>query len=1478
MAALVLPTSLTPISPEINEEEGCDLYQENVKAVFESNSPSYDSVKQNVLETYNFSQCLENSTLSFRGTSTTIEDETPHETKSLFDGLHGLAKNIVDSVPLVSHKNIVSSNKDAPQTVTTSRPNPKRTASTLIQVQNEVEIKKRKSDIGVQHLQLESISNQKLTDFVVNKIGLADEQCEYESSDLWIELPSSEHVLSDDVFVEVEQYLLKVKGTRLVQELSFEVLDRLKKLSVRSIKCSENFDWADVDLQSDFWPLKIALNSLKAVTTILIIYNCQRKEKKLYLDEDLVLALDFIYKLTEDLILKLTVQSDEWDNENVQMIIGVMNLLTKDLELFGDYIASNQANDTVLTKLEYLSLMIFFHAPEKNKFTTSMQSLKTSSMNLLIDLFRSKKDQRSFIINEVLSNFDRLPTHKTQSRQLNLFRGLNIQFFTALILNFIQSLNIRDIELKETIKEKQQQNRDAGLANSIEEDNEMKRVTEELQTEKNSILALISSTLVNRIITQLNANTKQLFELFIQDLLNVVQFPEWSASEQLLSSLTNTLVSNSENQPSIVETYLLEIIGLIGSTMLELKGPNDLPDLRVSDLTDEYSIVSSYLLTLRDAFPVKFSGDSFVYDWIYKLSSNITSSSEEDYAKAKERETYLKLLSSYYREQSNVLIKKNDGSATEENATLCYKKILLSGTFMKLYHNFLTHLLRSIDHPKIKSRTRAMKNLAQLIDKDSRLLNLPMVKQSLSNRIADPSPLVRLAVLEIFDQYILKKPELIGEFYQTLILTNDKSVSVRTKSLKIAKRIFLEASNKDIKVFALEKILRRLEDDEENVLDLTKQLLMETVFLGLYDQIGAYSKDQIKQRDAISFMIDILLDLMNKSEKTWELFEKYLNEDIMRKTDENKKFHNNLLSISNTIVDVLLTFVVDYVDTEKQDSVEKSLGLLSIFSKCEHPLINQEQLMSLQPYLTSESTVSSSTSYYTLVIFRHTLGRTNSYRDQFLTDSQTSLLRRLTKFNTRELDEAMPCIWMISTMKKDTTKISNAAASCLTLIKPNVDKALKDELDKSDPKVLRLIYLIGSFGKYCDLEANRQVFKNAKKLALKEKESVLSLITKYLLIFTRDSVNRQIRRVAVRNIINVCSSHPKLFMSFPVLNVLDKEFTGSSIDFKEVMIQGIFEFLEREEKKSSKRSGHEGKISSEVSLDVDVFHGNSKMFENDGICASLVQRYMNPILEMCTYDDGEHSYLAVKYLKFIVKLGFANPRICIPTVVALEASKVPYVRSMALEIHSELHSKHESLIDSSYIHGFKLAVKYRAKLSSGLLTENQQYFQKFYKVIEESKATKKKIFNQLVKSFTFSIDGCTEEQALFMKNYVLFMANTIPCCELSTLEEVFILVDGIDAVLANQGVTLSSNVSVKLNQTDPNFDWKIYGYLSLAILSLYELKNCLIQAYKIPEDGQRNELKSQKTKFTEVPIKLFDISPEAGSFRDICEKLVTILL
>lgn len=1477
-----MPSGLTPIPQDIEEEEGKSIYEDKVKQALDGNDALYSDVKRSAVDGYNFNESIEKSTLSFGGISTTLEDESASDSKSLFDGLKGLAAEIVHSVPLVSQESLVnldgSSGSNRLPTAQIPEFSNKRSSSINTQAKEEVEFKKRKSDIGVQHLQLESLSNQKLTDLILNKIGLSDEQSEYESSDLWIELPSSEHVLSDDVILQIEQYLLKVIGTKLVHEIPFEVLDRIKKLAIRSIKCSENYDWAEPEIQNDFWPLKVALNSLKAVNVILIVFNTQRQEKKLYLNEDLSTALDFIYKLAEDFIIRITMQNDDREKENTKMIIGIMNLLIRCFELFGDYIVNNQANDSILTKLEYLSILVFFHTGEKNKFISSLQNLKIASMKLIADIFKSKRDQRLFIVNELLSNFERLPTHKVHSRQVKLLRSTSIQLFTVLILNILQTLNIKDIELKEVIKEKQQNSAEFNSENLSGEDLEMKRIASEVNQEKSNILSLISSTLVSKLVTQLNANTKQLFELFIKDLLNIVKYPEWPAAEQLLGALTNTLVSNSENQPSVVETYLLEMIGLIGSTMLELKGPDDLPALRTSDLETEYATVSSYLLSLRSTFPAIHAADSFIFDWELALISDITSADVPDVLKKKQKFTSDALMSSYYRGRSNDLLKITDGNIAEENAMLSYKKILLCGSFMKLYQNFLNHLLKAIDHPKIKSRTRAMKNLAQLIDKDSRLLNVSMVKQSLSNRIVDSSPLVRLAVLEIFDQYILKKPELIGEFYQTLILSNDKSVSVRSKSIKIAKRIFMETEIKDIKVFALERILRRLEDDEENVLELAEQILMELAFLNLNDELVQFSKDPSKQRDQVSTVVDVLLDLINKSEKNWELFSTYLNDKIIRKTEENKKVHDILLRVTNTMVDVLLSFVVEYMDSDKQNSVEQGLGLLSIFARCDYGLIDQEQLMSLQPYLTSDSPSSSAISYYTLVIFRHTLGRTSSYRDQFLTVSQTSLLRKLTKFNTRELDEAMPCIWMISVMRNDTPKIANAAVSCLGLIKPYVDKALKDDLRNSDPKVLRLIYLIGSFGKYCDFEINREIFQSSKRLALKEKESVLSLITKYLLVFTRAAVNRQIRRVAVRNIISVSSTHPKLFMSAPILSVLDSEFTGSSVDFKEVMIQDIFEFLEREEKNSVKRSGHEGKISSKVNLDVDVFHGNSKMFENDGICASLVQRYMDPILDMCIYDDGEHSYLAVKYLKFIVKLGFANPRICIPTVVALEASKVPYIRSMALEIHRELHSKHESLIDSSYIHGLKLAVKYRSKLSSSMLSENQLYFNKLYKVIEESKSSKKKFLNQLVKSFAFNIDNTNEEQALFLKDYVLFVANSLPYCELGNVDEVFILVDGIDVVLSNQGVTLSTKVSEKLQQDHSDINWKVLGYMSLAILSLHELKSTLISAYKIPEVGQRNELKSQKTKYTEVPIKLVDLDPEGGPFKETCQQLVNTSL
>ncbi|CCH45614.1 Sister chromatid cohesion protein [Wickerhamomyces ciferrii] len=1475
---LVAPL-LAPINGELDQKDSVldpvdqELY-DGFKPVLEDTTGEYDEIRSKLLRKLNLNQSVSESSTFFKGFDKDGDDDSTMDSKSLFEGLSGFSKDIVNSVELISDDRIIHGEVDEQKIIKKEKPskplNNKRHSSVII---NDVDLKKRKSDVGIQHLQLENISIQKLKSLILDKIGLVDDSIDYNNSQIWLEVPNYGFVLSDNTIVEIEEHLSKISGTKLTDEIPFEILDRIKKLSINNLSSIENIEWTNIDLESEFWSLKFALNSLKAVSLILIIFNFQRREKKLYLDEDLMSALNFVYKIMEDLILPVTITNSNLSSETSKLIIGIINLLKKNYELFGIYISQSQANDNIITKLEYLSIIPFFHIVERKSLVSNFQILRISSMDLLIKIFKFKSDQRKYLINEILSNFDKLPTNKNLARSIKLSRGANIQPFTALILNFLNSINIKDIELNKIFKENE-------VSNSNLE--ALHETITELDQERSTYFSMISSNLINKLITQLSPNFKITFEMFITDLLNLVKFPEWSIVEPILASITNTLISNSENQTSIVETYILEVIGIIGSTMLELKGIDELPDSSIIQLEFDYSQSYSYSYTLSNQTFFQYASDSIVFDWILKLFIEYDQRQNDDNLDKKNKaifqESFNGILTGYYRDRSNNYIRKSNGSENQELATSSYKKVLLNGKFMKLYQNFLGHLLKAIDHPKIKSRTRAMKNLAQLIDKDSRLLNIPMVKSSLSNRIQDPSPLVRLAVLEIFDQYILKKPELIGEFYQTLILTNDKSISVRTKSLKIAKRIFQESNDIKIKLFTIEKILKRLEDDEENILDFTKQILMDSIFISTYSQTIDENNEKNPQgiKAQIENLVNTLLLLINSNEKNWELFESYLNSDIIRITDENKKIHKNLISTLNIIVEYLLNFIIDYMDTEKQKSVEQGLALLSIFAKCDYDLINQDQLMSLQPYLTTDSNISNTTSsYYTLVIFRYSINPKITYKDQFLTDSQTSLLRRLTKFTARELEEAMPLVWSLSVAKKDTLKIANAALSCLSLIKPHIDIAMKDGLINSDPKVLRLIYLIGSFGKYCELESNRSIFiEKMTKLGLKDKESILSLITKFLLVFTRKSVNRQTRRVAIRNLIGVCSTHPKLFMSPPILKILDLEFSNGDVDFKQVMIQGISDFLEREEKQSFKRSGNDGKISSKLSIDVDVFHGNSKMFENDGICTSLVQRYMEPILDMCLYDDGEHSFLAVKYLRLIVKLEFANPRICIPTVIALEASKLSYVRSIALEIHRVLHSKHESLIDSSYIHGIKLAVQYRSKLTSNLLEENPFFFEKFYKIIQDSRSSKKKLFNQLIKSFNFDLENIKNSDLIFLKNYVLFLSNSIPHAQLINLDEVFQLVDGVDNVISNNGVNLKSIVSEHLSK--PEIEDELLerlSLMSLIILSLIELKSCLIKTYKIPEFGQRNELKQQKAKHNETSIELFDVSKESGSFIQVLNRL-----
>lgn len=107
--------------------------------------------------------------------------------------------------------------------------------------------------------------------------------------------------------------------------------------------------------------------------------------------------------------------------------------------------------------------------------------------------------------------------------------------------------------------------------------------------------------------------------------------------------------------------------------------------------------------------------------------------------------------------------------------------------------------------------------------------------------------------------------------------------------------------------------------------------------------------------------------------------------------------------------------------------------------------MTQDQLVSLQPYLVDEKNSGEAVCFYSLQILKYVLPCFPALRPGFVDAAETYLLRRLTKFNVKELHEAMPCVWRLCYMNKDTVKLANASISCMKLIKPFFDLSKKDE-------------------------------------------------------------------------------------------------------------------------------------------------------------------------------------------------------------------------------------------------------------------------------------------------------------------------------------------------------------------------------------------------------------------------------------------------
>lgn len=1325
-----------------------------------------------------------------------------------------------------------------------------------------------------------------------NLIGLVDDINQSESDDVvskyfW-STKSGPTILKNNVFVSILDNLLRLYMDPIIDQLDIDYLTRIEKLCIESLDVAHDTAWNEItdainyNNQDDFYYLMASTtNHILASKIIILILNGRRTDKVLHLDNYLKSMINFLANIIQDAILPLSVKF-EASNEQLFHPGKSISIVVSDLS----YILSsmcftlngNEIDEEVLTRLEYLCILIVFSEGNFNsKGPVSLQNLSIWATQVLIQIHKEYPDQRQFILNEVLTNFDKLPHQKSIARQVRLPRGGNVQLFTVLLIKLIQSFEVK--ELADLAKEfTNVKNSNKAVQNTLIKKQNLIEQSDQLYNEAVDVSNEIANFFIKKLNNNPDQNYKATFLLFLDDVSSMLTFPEWPGLETLLCSIMKSflIVIQSGSYPAVMETFALEMAGKIGTKLLELKMAHPNVNLLNFDSSaEEFNLLkNNFLDTLQ--FVKLYSNKSrefvsalkiLVLKYICMLRPflmNVNNEKENQIAALNSDNdvshqglqntaiinSILEDLLQFLSEDTIVMNQALNADKDSLSIT-SYTQVILSQELVSLYDSFTNVIVRSLDSSKIKAKTRAVKILSSLIDQDARILLTPKIQESVSKSLLDGSPLVRDAVIDLISRYMLLKPELIVHFHKRLCdRLNDDSISVRKRVMKLSREMYVNTGDRNVRGHIAMQMLKRLDDEEDSISAMTKQFLLELWF-------GPVSeKNDFNSYLSIISRVNIMMDIASVGGKSSKYFLMFLVENVMETKESQIKI------VVSEIVNATLDYILNLIDTKIQSEIEKALVLLACFVRCNGSLISQDQLVLLQPYLAGER--NSSVCFYCLQILKNVLPKVNALRPEFVESTQAFLLRNLTKFDVRELNQAMPSVWLLCKMQNNPIKLANASVSCMRLIKPFMDEVKTGVSPKADLKLFKLLHLLGCFGSYCDFEKIREVYIKAN-VGIKGNETVTSLITKFLLFFCNGDFEPQVRNVAIKNIIHVCTYHPKLFMSNPILNVLDREFSGECIEIKHSIIQGIISFLNKEDTDSQKRNGAEEKSSKEIKLDVAVFHGDSQSYVNDGICAGIIQRYVDKILLLCISDSGKFSLLPVQFLQLVLKLGFANPKVCIATIIALESSPNGYIRNIAKQLHQELYEKHESLTDSSYIEGLRLAVKYQQKVATGLVFQQTSHLSSIYKIVCRSYSSRKKFIFALSKVFKFQIGRNNVEEAIEQRNLVIYTITNLLEILFSSIEEVLILIYHMDKAISREGMD-QAEIITKQKELRPEAI-KTSLINSQALLAMLNFRSHLTNYYSITLSQIENyrpnradiETRQAPKVITVVPFQINDL-------------------
>ncbi|KAJ8129346.1 hypothetical protein O1611_g4286 [Lasiodiplodia mahajangana] len=1009
--------------------------------------------------------------------------------------------------------------------------------------------------------------------------------------------------------------------------------------------------------------------------------------------------------------------------------------------LMSDLIASIELSETVVNTLEFLSSRLMFVEnayTEKDSVVgvSKFDGLRLVAMHMLSQIFLMNPAQREGILSEILTSLEKLPVGKQKARQFKLSGGGSIQPISALIMRLIQAsagkVDDSKDESRSQIIQSLQDNAGPASVPAIRksqytiktEDHaagEHMVAVQELQDLAKGLLdgaCRYAHYVVNFIVKRALKSTKtgdtpyrNLLDLFVEDFTTCLDSPDWPAAELLLR-LTMYLMfqqADGEKNAAPARNMALELLGVMAASISRLRShvrktansfegsDSDelgrwLADLSLTILEGNislektlkwdgpYRIVIEFLQDRLNEDGHLHSAISYlVTEWGSQIWSGYNST-QDDYA-----EQYSEFGRTAYRlrnmiEDSNWLSREwRFKSVAANHAKLAHAILLLRSNFCTSFKPILNQLMGSMTTDQATVRSRSLKSVNQVLETDPTILDGNNVFIDLIVTCSgDSSPQVRDSALGLIGKCMSVRPRLEEKLIPTVIERFiDSGVGVRKRAMRLGKDIYLGNESKAVRSDIANGLLHRMQDPDEGVRELARQMIEEIWISPFYKEDDSVSFKQ-SLTDHVALMVQTA-----KQNNTALILDKVFQTIL---APESK-----LCEANTRVCTKLVANMFDLVDNPESNdpsvpSGKDALQVLMIFAKADPKLFTFEQIRLLKPHIASVSTSEDlGVSRAVVVIYRRVLPQVSSVHSQFLSEIRAHLMPATAKITRTLLDDVMACIWIISGLLNNTEPIARLVSSSLAGIQ-KIRSILAKGLDQKTTRQFdRYSLIVGMGGKHCQLDSHKDLFQS--KFPNWKGDAVSKLMVDVICPFAHSAQSVEIRRPALDAIGLICQSNPRNFVTENVISVFEQVFKEETVILESMILRSFREFLFTEEQRSSQSNPNAAKEKKDLKV-----MGSTSF---DDVASATTQRFLTAITRIALATQDDHAFLAVEILASINRQGLVHPKETGVTLITLETCPVTRISELAYHEHRALHEKYESVLEREYAKAVQSAFQYQ---------------------------------------------------------------------------------------------------------------------------------------------------------------------------------------